>query len=122
MIPPSGRAEPRADAVYGWISLDDVIGSIHQSLLTPALQGPVNGTAPEPATNDEFTRTLARILGRPALMPVPAGALRLLLGEMADELLLSGARVLPQCLLESGYHFRHATLERALRHVLGRVA
>ena len=105
-----------------WISLDDVAGAIHHALFTPALQGPVNGTAPEPATNSEFTKTLARVLCRPALMPVPAGALRLLLGEMADELLLGGVRVLPQRLLEAGYRFRHTTLEHALRHVLGRFA
>ncbi|MDH4347581.1 MAG: TIGR01777 family oxidoreductase [Gemmatimonadota bacterium] len=105
-----------------WISLDDVVGALHHALLTPALDGPVNATAPEPATNGEFSETLARVLHRPAFLPVPAGALRLLLGEMADELLLSGVRVLPKRLLSSGYRFRHPTLEHALRHVLGRSA
>jgi uncharacterized protein (TIGR01777 family) len=103
-----------------WISLDDTIGAIHHAIVSPALQGPVNAVAPEPVTNAEFTRTLARVLHRPALMPVPAAGLRLALGEMADTLLLASCRVVPAKLQASGYHFRHPTLESALRHLLGR--
>jgi uncharacterized protein (TIGR01777 family) len=105
-----------------WISLDDVIGAIHHALFVRELGGAVNLTGPQPVTNREFTTTLARVLRRPALFPVPAFALRLLFGEMADELLLTGVRVVPGRLLQTGYRFRHDTLVRALRHVLGRSA
>jgi NAD dependent epimerase/dehydratase family enzyme len=84
------------------------------------LSGPVNVTAPEPVRGADFARTLGRVLGRPALFPVPAAALRLLFGEMADVALLSSQRALPARLSEAGYGFRYAGLEGALRHVLGR--
>jgi hypothetical protein len=103
-----------------WIGLDDVIGAIHHILATDTLRGPVNAVAPAPVTNAEFTRTLGRVLGRPTLLPLPAFAARLALGEMADELLLTSQRVLPARLESSGYSFRHPTLEGALRAALGR--
>ena len=103
-----------------WIALDDAIGAIHHALATDSLKGPANGVAPTPVTNAEFTRTLARVLSRPALAPMPAFAARLAFGEMADALLLSSARVIPARLQASGYHFRHPDLEGALRHLLGR--
>lgn len=103
-----------------WIGVDDVLGAMHHAILSPALAGPVNLTAPEPVTNAEFTRVLAHVLGRPAIFPVPAAVLRLLFGDLADELLLASARVLPSKLQESHYSFRHTGLEAALRHVLGR--
>ncbi|HXE57278.1 MAG TPA: TIGR01777 family oxidoreductase [Gemmatimonadales bacterium] len=105
-----------------WVSIDDAIGAIHHALLTDALAGPVNVVAPEPVTNREFARTLARVLGRPGLTAVPATALRLVLGEMADAALLASQRVTPGRLSQTGYPFRHPTLEVALRHVLGRPA
>jgi len=70
-------------------------------------------------TNAEFTATLARVLSRPAIMPVPAFALRLAIGEMAD-VVLNGSRVIPERLMTSGYEYRYPELEAALRHVLGR--
>jgi NAD dependent epimerase/dehydratase family enzyme len=82
----------------------------------------VNGVAPEAVTNADFTATLARVLRRPALLPVPAAAARLAFGEMADALLLASARVLPERLLKSGFAFRFPDLEGALVHVLGRPA
>lgn len=103
-----------------WIALDDVIGALRHALGTDALRGPVNAVAPAPVTNAEFTRTLGRVLRRPTLVPMPAFAARLALGEMADELLLSSQRVLPARLLASGFAFRYPTLEGALRHELGR--
>lgn len=103
-----------------WIGIDDVVGAMLHAIATPELAGPVNLTAPNPVRNKEFTRILARVLGRPALIPVPKTALRLLFGEMADELLLASARVLPTRLEAGGYQFRHAELEPALRHLLGR--
>lgn len=103
-----------------WISIDDLVGAIHHAIITPAMDGPMNAAAPDPVTNTGFTRILARVLGRPALVPVPALALRIALGEMADPLLLASARVRPGALLRSGYRFRHPDLETALRHLLGR--
>lgn len=103
-----------------WIVLDDVIGVIAHALSTTSVQGPVNVTAPAPVTNREFTATLGRVLHRPTLLPTPAFALRLALGEMADGLLLSGARVEPRRLLASHYQFRYPELEGGLRHLLGK--
>jgi uncharacterized protein (TIGR01777 family) len=103
-----------------WIVLDDVIDIIFHALMTEALWGPVNCVAPHPVTNREFTKTLGHVLNRPTLFPVPAFALRLVLGEMAEDLLLSGARLEPRRLLETHYQFRYPQLEGALRHVLGK--
>jgi uncharacterized protein (TIGR01777 family) len=103
-----------------WISIDDAADAILHALSTDTLRGAVNATAPEPVTNRDFTVALARVLGRPAPIAVPAAALRLILGEMADSTLLTSVRVLPSRLLDSGYRFRHPDLQSALRHVLGR--
>lgn len=105
---------------WSWISLDDVVGGIHHALMTDSLRGPVNLTAPIPVTNREFTKTLGRVLHRPTIFPMPAFAARLVLGEMANDLLLASARVLPKQLEASGYDFRHRDLETALRHLLGK--
>jgi uncharacterized protein (TIGR01777 family) len=103
-----------------WIGIHDAVGAIHHAVHADALAGPVNVVAPNPVTNAEFTRTLGRVLHRPTILPMPAFAARLALGEMANELLLSSQRVNPTRLLETGYEFRHRELEAALRHVLGR--
>jgi len=103
-----------------WITIDDAVGAIHHALITPALEGPVNAVAPTPVTNREFTRALGRVLRRPTIFPMPAVVARLAFGEMADELLLASARVVPRKLRESGYAFREPDLETALRHLLGR--
>lgn len=102
-----------------WIDLDDLVGVIFHALTCDTLAGPVNAVAPNPVINLEFTRTLGRVLRRPTFFCVPAWALRLALGEMADELLLASARVAPARLAASGYVFRYPELEGALRHVLG---
>ena len=102
-----------------WIALDDLVSVIRYALATEALAGPVNAVAPEPVTNREFTRALAKAVRRPALLPVPAFAARLALGEMADELLLASLRVEPARLLADRFPFRHATLTAALAHELG---
>lgn len=105
---------------WSWISLDDEIAALRFAL-DHDLDGPVNLTAPEPATNAEFTRTLARVLGRPAFMAVPAFGPKLLRGsELAQELLFNSQRVLPEALLQHGFVFTHPELEDALRSVLGR--
>jgi uncharacterized protein (TIGR01777 family) len=105
-----------------WIAMDDLLGAIHHLLDRDDLVGPVNLVAPEPVTNAVFTKTLGRVLGRPAVAPAPAFALRLAFGEMADAALLSSTRVRPEKLLATGYHFRFPELEGALRHVLGRTS
>ncbi|MFZ9628642.1 MAG: TIGR01777 family oxidoreductase [Ilumatobacteraceae bacterium] len=103
-----------------WISLPDEVGAITH-LLTADVRGAVNLTAPNPLTNAEFSKVLARVLRRPALLPVPRfGPALLLGGDLADALLYTGQRVLPTVLQQSGYEFRHATLEAALRDLLGR--
>jgi len=103
-----------------WIAIDDVVGVIMHALTTEALRGPVNGVAPQPVTNREFTKTLGRVLGRPTLFPMPAFAARLAFGQMADELLLASQRVESARLLASGFQFRFPDLEGALRHLLGK--
>ncbi len=103
-----------------WVTLDDVLGAIHHALLTESLSGPINVTAPHPVTNRELTTTLGKVLGRPTMLPLPAGAARMAFGEMADELLLSSARVEPQQLQHSHYPFRHPDLDVALRYILGK--
>jgi len=105
---------------WSWIALNDAAGAIHHALMTDDVRGPVNAVAPAAASNRDFTKTLGRVLSRPTLVPMPAFAARLALGEMADELLLASTRVRPKGLLDSGYAFRHTSLEDALRHVLGR--
>src|SRR5262245_15181893 len=106
---------------FSWIALDDVVGVVHHMLARSDLSGPVNACAPEPVTNAELTKTLGRVLGRPTFVPVPAFALRIAFGEVADALLAS-TRMRPERLLETGYRFRYPELEEALRHALGRPA
>jgi uncharacterized protein (TIGR01777 family) len=98
-----------------WVSADDAVGIVRFALERRELTGAVNATAPSPVTNAEFTTTLARVVHRPALFPVPALALTLVLGEMAQATLLASQRVMPRRLLSVGYEFRQATLESALR-------
>jgi NAD dependent epimerase/dehydratase family enzyme len=104
---------------WSWIALDDAIGAVRHALVTDDLEGPVNVVAPNPLTNGDFTAVLAGVLRRPAILPVPRLVARLALGEMAQALLLSSARVEPAALEQSGYAFRHPDLEDALRHLLG---
>ena len=103
---------------WSWISIDDVVGVINHCITNESLAGPVNTTSPCPVTNYEFTKTLGMVLGRPTLIPTPGFAARLALGEMADDLLLSSSRVMPNRLSESGYQFLYPTLEPALKHLL----
>jgi len=103
-----------------WVALSDVVGIYHHALTTDGVSGPLNATAPEPVTNATFTRTLAGVLGRPAPLAVPAFAPRFALGQVANELLLLSARVVPEATRNAGYEFDHAQLESALRAMLGR--
>jgi uncharacterized protein (TIGR01777 family) len=101
-----------------WITLGDLLAVLDHVVTSSALSGPVNAVAPGATTNAEFTRVLGRVLGRPTLLPVPAFGLRLLLGQMADELLLASTRVIPGELLASGFEFDQPELEGALSQVL----
>jgi hypothetical protein len=118
-----------------WLALDDAVGIVRHALLAGAppggapagvvtgatrgaLAGPVNAVAPEQVTNAEFTRALGRVLHRPTLLPLPAFAARLALGDVADELLLASARAVPEKLAAGGYVFRQPSLEPALRSIL----
>jgi uncharacterized protein (TIGR01777 family) len=98
----------------GWISVEDVVGAIQFALETEALAGAVNFVSPNPVTNAEFTRVLGQMLHRPAVLPVPAFALRLAFGEMADEALLASALVAPAKLIGAGFRFAHPRIEDAL--------
>lgn len=102
-----------------WISLRDVVSALRFAM-TGDLRGAVNLVAPEPVTNAEFSRTLGRVLKRPAFLRVPAFALRALFGEMAGETLLASQRAEPDRLRAAGFAFDDAVLESALRHVLAR--
>jgi len=97
-----------------WIDVQDMVGSIHHILKTDRLQGPVNMVAPKPVTNEEFTQTLASVLSRPAIFPMPALAVRLAFGEMGETLLLGSQRVEPARLVASGYAFRFNDLRTSL--------
>jgi uncharacterized protein (TIGR01777 family) len=101
-----------------WISLADATAAIQYAIAAADLSGPVNLTTAQPVPNGEFTRTLGKILGRPTLLPFPAFAVKLLFGEMGDELLLAGQKALPKKLLASGFAFAHPDLESALRWAL----
>ncbi|MFG1751249.1 TIGR01777 family oxidoreductase [Streptosporangium sandarakinum] len=102
-----------------WISLDDWVGAVRYILNDPEMSGPVNLTAPEPVTNERFTRALGRAVHRPTMpVAVPGFMLRAVLGEFAEEGVLIGQRVLPRRLLEAGYSFRHIRLDDALAAVL----
>ncbi|MEE9581342.1 MAG: DUF1731 domain-containing protein, partial [Acidimicrobiia bacterium] len=105
---------------WSWISLGDEVRAILHVLDTE-ISGPVNLVAPNPVTNRDFTRALARVLRRPAFLPVPGFALRLFLGsELADALVLEGQRVTPEVLLESGFEFEHPQIDDGLRAAFGR--
>jgi uncharacterized protein (TIGR01777 family) len=101
-----------------WIAIDDLVGAIQHVIKTDTLRGPVNGVGPGPVRNAEFTKTLASVLSRPAIFPMPGFAARLAFGQMADELLLASQRVEPAKLMASGYVFQKPDLSTALEDIL----
>jgi uncharacterized protein (TIGR01777 family) len=104
---------------WSWITIDDLVGLYLHAIDRERIEGAMNATAPHPVRNEEFARTLGRVIGRPTWVTAPAFALRLVLGrEMADAMLLGGARILPRRAVESGYPFRDPDLEPALRRLL----
>ena len=96
-----------------------VLEIIHLIINNSDIKGPVNLVSPHPVTNAQFTRTLGRVLRRPTIFPLPAGLARLIIGEMADALLLTSTRAKPQKLIDAGYVFRHPDLDSALQTILG---
>lgn len=106
---------------FPWIHAHDIVGLFRHALLTESLRGPLNGVAPNPVTNEEFTKELAAALNRPALLPVPKLALELLFGEMAT-VVLASQRVVPTAALRSGYQFRFPWLREALQELFVRRA
>lgn len=104
---------------FPWIHVKDIVGIFRHAILTATLAGPVNGVAPQPVTNGEFTRELGRALHRPAFLPVPEMALRVLMGEMSA-VLFGSQRVVPNAALASGYEFHYPLLASALVDLLGR--
>lgn len=106
--------------IWSWIALEDVANGVAHLMGTEDVTGPVNFTAPNPVSQGEFASTLGRVLGRPAFMPLPAFAARIVLGEMANELLLPDQHVVPSKLNDSGYVFAQPNLEQALRTLLGK--
>ncbi len=102
---------------WPWVHIDDVVAAIRFLIETETAPGPYNLTAPSPLTNAQFSRVVGRVLGRPALMPVPAFALQLLFGEMST-VLLDGQRVMPYALREAGFTFRFPEAESALRDLI----
>jgi uncharacterized protein (TIGR01777 family) len=101
-----------------WIDVEDMVGGI-QHILKNAIHGPVNMVAPAPVMNAEFAKTLARVLGRPAIFPMPAFAARLAFGEMGEEVLLGSQKVEPGKLMASGYLFRYRELRASLEGLVG---
>jgi uncharacterized protein (TIGR01777 family) len=102
---------------FSWIHVDDWVRLVRWAIDTADVDGPLNLTAPNPVTNSEFARTIGQVLHRPAVLPAPAFALRLLLGEMADALVLGGQRVLPAAALARGFAFRYPELKPALEQI-----
>ncbi|HEX3353931.1 MAG: TIGR01777 family oxidoreductase [Terriglobales bacterium] len=103
---------------WSWVAVDDVVGAIQHVLKNDAIQGPVNTVAPNLLTNSEFTQTLASVIKRPAIFPMPAFAVRLIFGEMGQELFLASQRVEPAKLKATGYKFKHPDLREALKDIL----
>jgi uncharacterized protein (TIGR01777 family) len=113
-----GASMGSGDQYMSWIAIDDLIRAINHIMVNERIRGPVNLVSPNPVSNKEFTSTLARVLHRPAILRIPAFAVRILYGEMGKEVLLSSTRAFPRRLTSSGFEFRFPLLEGALQHVL----
>lgn len=107
-------------AWQSWVALEDLIGLIHFAVMNDSIEGPLNGTAPNPVTSSEYAKTLGHVLHRPAIAPLPAFALRVLFGEMADGALLVSQRAVPEKPQRAGFEFLFPSLEGALRFALGK--
>lgn len=123
MIPPfkmfAGGPLGSGKQWFPWVHRDDVAGAILFAIKNEKVAGPINVTAPEPVTMKEFCKTLGKVIRKPSWAPVPAFALKILLGEMSD-MLLTGQRAIPKKLQEAGYTFKYPKLEKALMAALGK--
>ena len=123
MLPPfkfgAGGPVGSGRQYWPWIHRVDWIDMVRWAIQTPSVSGAINLTAPNPVTNADFARALGRVMHRPAFMPAPAFALRLMLGEMADALLLSGQRAVPQVAARQGFTFTYSQLDAALQAIFG---
>ena len=103
---------------FSWITLDDVVSALTHIIENSSLEGPVNLVAPLPVTNLEFTKAFGGALRRPTILPVPEIAVKGIFGEMGEEMLLGGQRVVPAKLIKSGFKFQDATIQDALKRLL----
>jgi len=101
-----------------WVHIDDLVGIILYCISHDNLKGAINGTSPNPVTNQVFTKTLGMIIKRPTIFPMPTIVVKLLMGEMGEELLLAGKKIVPKKALDAGYNFKYKTLEEALINVV----
>ena len=104
--------------IWSWVAIDDVVGAFVHAIENENVHGPLNATSPNSSSNKEFTQALGKVLGRPTIVPLPAFAAKLVLGEMAEALLLSSCDVKPSKLQSTGYEFRYEDLEATLRALL----
>lgn len=122
MLPPfkMGLGGPIGDGHQwmSWVHIDDLIGIMFHIINNKNIHGPVNGTSPNPVTNKQFSSSLGQTLNRPAFFPLPSFVVKLLMGQMGEELLLSGQRVIPKKMLNAGYVFQYKELESALSDVI----
>ena len=103
---------------WSWITRQDAVRAIVHAIQTESLNAPINTVSPSPVRNSEFAKTLAKVLSKPQFLTLPAGLVRLMFGELADNLLLCSIRAEPKVLLDSGFVFVHPELEEALRCIL----
>lgn len=101
-----------------WVSLDDTVGTINYAIENENIRGAVNNVSPNPATNEEFTKTLGAVLYRPTILPLPEFAINLIFGEMGDALLLDSTRVIPKRMKDAGYVFKYPNLKEAIEHAV----
>ena len=106
------------DQWMSWVHIEDMVSLIMHCIEVETLRGAVNATAPNPATNRQFSKALGAALKRPAIFTMPAPVVKLLFGEMGEELLLQGQSVAPKKLLDSGFEFQYPNLQSALIHLL----
>jgi hypothetical protein len=102
------------------VTPDDVVGAFNFLMFRDDLSGPVNITSPNPVTNKQFTKALGRAISRPTILPVPSFGIKMLFGEMGQEMLLEGQRAIPTKLQDAGFEFEFVGIEDALRHVMGK--
>lgn len=113
-----GRVGPGTQYI-SWVAIDDVVNAVKLALKDESIRGPLNIVSPNPVTNEVFTKTLGHVLSRPTALAMPAFAVRLAFGEMADEMLLTSQRVIPKRLNDAGFEFEFPELEGAFRRYLG---